>query len=221
MANRLRSAVGRGLRCVQISPVGLAGASPASVMTQQPNSRAAAAGEIPSSKPAVKASFGEASKPAVRSVTRSLPHRYAPHVSGPRGSRAWRRLAKAMEAAKPWEAQLRRTLRCKGHGMQGQSNEGTGEALLGRARATREGVGAGHSTVNRAETTQLWPREGLAAGPCSAGAVRRRRVPWGTNRSRRGDRPQRVARACRESWQVEGPVESRVRENLMHGSGRG
>jgi hypothetical protein len=65
--------------------------------------------------------------------------------NGRRGSRPWVRWGKATEAVKPWEAQPSGTLRRRGHGTQGESNEGTGEALLGR------GQGAGPPTERESE----------------------------------------------------------------------
>ena len=77
----------------------------------------------------------------------------------------------ATEAVKNWKLRLlcrrmqpSRTLRRKGRGMQGEHGEELERPSSARAQASREGVGAGHSTACRQETTQLPPREGPAVG---------------------------------------------------------
>src|SRR5947199_8874838 len=107
----------------------------------------------------------------------------------PRGSRPWRNKGKATEAVKNWKPTRRG--RCSRQEPSGvwdvECRDSTARNWRDPPRSgseetisNREGVGAGHSTAGRQETTQLRSREGPAVGLSFRKEFRSVSVP-GTN----------------------------------------
>ena len=225
--------------CVSRSCVELAGESPVAVMTKQPCSWWAASGEILPLKPHDKVALGgeQARGPYDEESCASAVR--VPARAGRSGSRAPTRWAKATEGAKTLEMQHRGTRRRIGIGTCAQlstERERSVSAPASRPQAAtlgapgsgetynrqhREGVecraevGGGRSSDDRQDNTTC-----RSQGPPARCAVTQRPRP-------RAEEPRRSLWISRQHfwqggmWLVDCLGESRVRENFMHGSGRG